>query len=101
MVNMSDIVVVEATQHMDYGIGLADVCQKLVAKTLATTCTLHQSCNIYNFNSCGHHLSGMYQLGKLVESLIGNGDYAHVRFDCAEREICRLCLSIRQAVKQR
>ena len=32
-------------------------------------------------------------LSLLIQTLVGHGDYAHIGFDCAEREIGRLGLS--------
>ena len=42
----------------------------------------------------------MNYLGKLREAFVGNGDDAHVRLDCTEREVGCLRLSVREAVEK-
>ena len=99
-VNMGHIIVIEATQHMDNGVSLTDVSQELVAQALATAGTLDQTGDINDFDRRGHDARGIHQLGELVETLVGNGDNAHIGLDGAEREVGRLRLGIRQAIKQ-
>ena len=99
-VNMGHIIVVEATQHMDDGIGLTNVTQEFVSQALTTAGSLHQSGDVDDFDRRGHDARGIHQLGELVETLVGNGDNAHIGLDGAEREVGRLRLGIRQAIKQ-
>ena len=99
-VNMGHIIVIEASQHMDNGVSLTDVSQELVAQALATAGTLDQTSDINDFDRRGHDARRIHQLGELVETLVGNGDNAHIGLDGAEREVGRLRLGIRQAIKQ-
>ena len=99
-VDMGNIIIVKAPQHVDYCIGLANVCQEFISQSLATAGTFHQSGDVNYLHCCGNNLSRMNQLGETIESLVGDSNHAHVGFDSTEREICRLRLSIRQAVKQ-
>ena len=95
-----DVVVVEAAQHVDDGVGLADVAEELVAQALALRRTLHESGDVYYLASCGHDATRVNYLGKLREAFVGNGDDAHVRLDCTEREVGCLRLSVREAVEK-
>ena len=54
-IDVCDIIVVETTQHMQYGIGLADIGQELVTQPLAFACTFYKTCNIDNLHSCRHN----------------------------------------------
>ena len=98
---VGDVAIVEAAEHMNNGISLANVGKELVTETFTLRRALHQSGNIHDFHRGGNNLLGIHQLGELVESLIGHGNHAHIRLDGAKREICRLRLGVRQTVKQR
>ena len=97
---MGDILIFEASQHVDDGISLADVAEKLVAQTFALACTFHQSGDVYNLAGGRHDASRMYYLGKFSESFVGHGDDAHVRFYCTKGEVGCLSLGARQTVKE-
>ena len=95
-----DIVVVEAAQHVDDGVGLADVAEEFVAQAFALRRTLNESGDVYYLASCGHDATRVNYFSKLREALIGNGDDTHVRLDCTEREVGCLRLSVREAVEK-
>ena len=97
---MGHVVVVKASQHVDDGIGLTDVTQELVSQTLAPAGALDQARDVDDLDRGGHDACGVDEFGKFVESLVGHRDDADVRLDGAEREVCRLCFGIRQAVEQ-
>ena len=92
-VHVCDVVVVEAAQHVDDGVGLTDVSEEFVSESFALACSLHESGDVYYLAGCRHDASGVYYLGELRESLVGHGDNTDVRFYSTEREVCRLCLS--------
>ena len=98
---MGDVLVLEATQHMDYGVRLAYVSKEFVAKTLSLACALHKACYIHNLTRCRHYSAGMNQFGELCQSLVGNGYHAHVWLNSTERKIRCLCLGTRQTVEKR
>ena len=100
-VNVSDVVVVEAAQHVYDGVGFAYVSEELVAQTFALAGTLYESGNVHNLAGCGHNASRMYNLGELCEAFVGHGYHADVRFDGAKRKVGCLCLRARQAVENR
>ena len=99
-VHVSDIVVVKTSEHMQDGIGLADVGQESVPESLAATGAFHQACNVHNFDGGGDNALGMHELGQAVQPLVGHGDDPHIGLDGAERKVGRLCLGVRQTVKQ-
>ena len=99
-VNVGHVVIVKAAQHVNDGIGLADVTQELVTQAFASARALDQSCDINNLNRSGHNARRVHQFGELIEALIGYRNHSHVGFDGAEREVGRLRLGIRQTVKQ-
>ena len=100
-VNVSDVVVVEAAQHMNDGICFADVSQELVAQAFALRRALHQAGNVNNLHRSGDNALRIAYLSQLVESLVGHGYHADVWFDGAKWEISRLRLSVRQTVEKR
>lgn len=77
---------------MDDGVGLADVAQKLVAKTLALGGSLDKACNIHYLAGGGNYSSGMDYLCQTGETLVGHGDDAHIGFYRTERKVGCLCL---------
>ena len=99
-VDVGHVVVVEAAQHVNDGIGLAYVGQKLVAQALALAGAFHKAGNVDNLDGGGHDALGVHKLGQLVEAIIGDGDHPHIGLDGAERKVCRLRLGVRQAVEQ-
>ena len=99
-VHVGHVVVVEAAQHVDDGIRLADVGQELVAQSLTLAGALHESCNVDNLHRGGHYAPRVHQLSELSEPLIGHGDDAHVGLDSTEGEVCRLRLGVRQTVEE-
>ena len=97
---MGNVIVLETTEHMNNGVRVADVGQKLVAQPLAFRGTFHQSGDIDDLDGGGHHPLGIVDLREPNKPLIGNGDDAHVGFDRTERKIRRLRLSVGQAVEK-
>ena len=98
---MRHILIVEAAEHMNDGIGLANVGQKLITQTLALACALHQAGNVHNLDGGRHDALRVNEFGKFIEAFVRNGDYAHIGFDCTKWKVCRLSLSVRQTVEKR
>ena len=92
-VHVGDIGIVEAAEHMQDGIGLADIGQKLVAETLTPAGTLDKTGDVDNLHRRRHHSSGMHKRLKHLQPGIGHGSGADVGLDGTEREIGRLSLS--------
>ena len=97
---MHHIAVVKTAQHMDDGIRLPDIAQKLVAQSLAFGGTLHKAGNVDNLHRCRNDTARMDQFGQARKPFVGNGDDSHVRLDGAEREIGGLGLGVAQAIEK-
>lgn len=98
---MRDVAVVEAAQHVDDGVRVADVAQELVAQPLALRGALDQTRDVDDLDRRGDHAPGVVDLGQADEPLVGHGDDAHVGFDRAEGEVGRLGLCVGEAVEKR
>ena len=81
---MDDVVVLETTNHLDDGIGLADVGEELVAEAGTFGCAFHQTGNVDELDGSGHSLLRLGHLGEFVETRVGHGDHADVGVDGAE-----------------
>ena len=99
-VNVGDVLVLKASEHVDDGIGLAYVAQELVAESLALAGTFDKSGYIHYLACRWHYSSWMHQLGEFSESFVGHGNHAHVGLNSTKGEVCRLCLCTRQAVEK-
>ena len=92
-VNMGHIVVVEAAQHMDDGITLADVSQEFVSQSFTLRGPLHQTGNVHNLHRSRDNPTWVDKFSQAVKPLIGDCDDTNVWFDGAEREVGCLSLS--------
>jgi hypothetical protein len=99
-VHMGDVAVVEAAQHVNDGVALADVAQELVAESFTFAGALHQSGNVDDVAHGRYDTPRVNQLGELRQSFVGYGHLPHLGVDCTEREVCRLCLCAAQAVEK-
>ena len=82
--HMGDIAVLEAADNMDDGVGGADVGQELVAQTLALACALNKTCDVNELDDSGGGLLGGVEVAQPLQTLIGNGNHAHIGVDGAE-----------------
>ena len=88
---MLDVVVLEAAQHVDHRIDLADVAEELVAQPFALARPAHQPGDIDKAELRRDDLLAARNPRQLIQPRIGNADISDVRFDRAERIIRRLC----------
>ena len=93
-IDVGDVTILKAAQNVDNSIGIADIAQELVTQALTLRCTLYQTCDIDNLDSCRDNLLWVINLSQLHQALIGYGDNANVGLDSTEREICRLRLCV-------
>src|SRR3712207_7445477 len=84
---------------MDDGVALTDVAEELIAQSFALGSAFHEAGNVDNLAGGRYDSARVNYLGEAVETLIGNADDAQVGFYRTEREVCRLCLGARQAVR--
>ncbi len=97
---MGYVVVVETAEHVDYGIGFADVCEKFVAEAFAFRGSFDKAGDIYYLDRRGHYGARIAHFHELVEAFVGYGYHAHIRLYGAEWEIGRLCLGVRQTIEK-
>ena len=97
---MDHIRILKAAYHMNDGIYLTDVSQKLVAQALTLGSALYQTCNIYKLNNRRGYLFGMVQIPKQLQTVIRNCNHTHIRVNGTERIVGRLCASLGQRVEQ-
>ena len=88
--DMRHVAALEAAQHMDDRIDLADVGEELVAEALALRGAAHQPGDVDEGELRLDDLGRAGDLGDLGEARIGHGDLADIRLDRAERIIRRL-----------
>ena len=98
--HVDDVLVVEAADHMDDGIGHTDVGQEFVAQSLALGGALYQTGDVHKLNDCGGGLFGVVHLGKLVQPVVRDSHHAHIGVDGAEGVIGTLGAGVGDRVEQ-
>ena len=96
---MGNVIVLETTEHMNNGVRVADVGQKLVAQPLAFRGTFHQSGDIDDLDGGGNHRLGLSisasrmsrSSGTVMTPTLGS---------IVQKEIRRLRLGVGQAVRK-
>ena len=63
---MGYIVIVEATEYVNDGIGFPNIGQELVSQSFTFAGTFHKSGDIYDFYCCGDDAVGVYQLSQFI-----------------------------------
>ena len=93
-VHVGDVVVVEAAEHVQDGIRLADVGEELVAQSFTLAGSLDESGDVDDFHRRGDDSSRVDQFGEFVQPLVGDGDDADVGLNGAEGEVGSLRLRV-------
>ncbi len=83
--DMGDVVILEAAQHMDDGVDLADVGEELVAEPFALGGAAHQAGDVDEADAGRDDLLRLGDRGDLLQARIGHRHLAGVRLDGAER----------------
>ena len=97
---MDHVLVVKAAHHVDDGVGLADVGQKLVAQALPPGGPLHQSGDVHELDHRRGSLLGVVHLRQLVQTGVGHRHHAHVGVDGAEGVVGALRAGVGNGVEQ-
>ena len=97
---MGDIVVVEAAEHVDDGVAVANIGEELVAETLAFGGAFDETGDVDNLDGGGYDGGRAFNLDEFGEAFVGDGDDADVGFDGAEREVGGLGFSVAEAVEK-
>ena len=90
VLDVRDVVVLEAAHDIGDGVDLADVAEELVAEALAFRGAAHEAGNVDECQTRGQDLRGFTDHRQFVEPLIGHADFADVRLDRTERIVRRL-----------
>ena len=98
---MNHIFIFKAAHHMDNRVALADVCEELVAESLALACAAHQSRDVDKLNDGGRHFFRVVHLAESLDARIRHRDHADIRVDGAERIVGGLGTGLGQGVKKR
>ena len=98
--HVHDVFVVKATDHMDNGIGLANIGQELVAKARTLTGTLHQTGNVHELNDRRGLFVRLIDLCQLVQPCIRHCYHAHVGVNGAEGVVGAFSTSVGDGVEQ-
>ena len=83
--DVGDVGALEAAQHVDDGVDLADVGEELVAEALALGGAAHQPGDVDEADPGRHDLRRLDDRRERVEARIGHRHLAGVRLDGAER----------------
>ena len=82
-----DVGVLKVAHDLADGVGLADVCQELVAQALALVGTLHQASDVDKLDRSRHNAAGVNDVGELLQAAIGHIDDTHVGVDRGKRVV--------------
>ena len=97
---MYNIVVVEATEDMDDGVGFADIAKELVAKSFTLGGSFYKTCNVNDLNCRRNDFGSVDHRGKDCQTFIGYGDDTHIGFYGAKREVSALGFGVAQAIEE-
>ena len=98
---MDYVLIVEAAQHMDDGIRLADVRKELVPQSFSLAGTLDETGYINYLYGGGNDTSLRFtEFAEFDKTLVGHGDDAYIGFNRAEREIGALRLRITKTIEK-
>ena len=98
--HVHDVVVIKAADHMDDGVGHADVAQELVAQARALGGALHQTGDVHELDDGGSVFFGIVQPGQIIQAAVGHGDHAHIGLDGAEGIVGAFRAGIGDGVEQ-
>ena len=97
---MDDVVILKAAHHMNDGVHLPDVGQKLVAKALAFGGAFDETGDIHELDGGVGHLFGMVKRTETVHPGVGNGNDPHVGVDGAEGIVGRFGPGFGERIKK-
>ena len=88
--DMGHVGILETAHHMDDGVDLADIAQKLVAEPLAFRGAAHQAGDVDEGEPRRHDNRRLGQRRQRIEPAVRHRNLADIRLDGAERIIRRL-----------
>ena len=97
---MNHVVIYKAAHHVDDGVGLANVGQKLVAQALARAGTRYQTGNIDKLHNGALHFLRIDNGRQRVQPGIGYFHNAHIGLDGAKRVVFGCNAGLGQGVEK-
>ena len=82
-----DVGILKVAHDLADGVGLADVCQELVAQALALVGALHQTCDVDELDRSRHDAARVNDVGELLQAAIGHINDTHVGVDRGKRVV--------------
>ena len=98
--HVHNVFIVKATDHMDDGIGLANIGQELVAKARTLTGALHQTGDVHELDDRRGLFVRLIDLCQLVQPCIRHCYHAHVGVNGAEGVVGAFSTSVGDGVEQ-
>ena len=83
-VHMDYIGILKTAHHMNDGVHLPDICQKLVAQALTFGGALNQAGDIHKLNHRRGHLFGLVKIPQKLQTLIRHRNDSHIGINGAE-----------------
>ena len=99
--DVDDVLIVEASHHVDDRVRGADVREELVAEALALRRALDETRNVDKLDDRRGLLLGLIEVRQPVKTLVRHGDHADVRVDGAERIVRGLGARVGDGIEQR
>ena len=87
--DMGDVAVLETAHDMGDGVAFADIGEKLVAEPFALGGAAHEAGDVDEGQARRNDLFGAGDPGQFLKPRIGNGDFADIGLDRAERDNSR------------
>ena len=98
-VDVDNVVVVEAADDVNDGLGFPDIAEETVAEALALAGALDEPRDIHEFHRRGDDLGRVHDGIELAEPVVGDRDHAGIRLDGAERVVLGLNARGRQGIE--
>ena len=97
---MDHVVVFKAAHHIDDGVCLADVGQKLIAQTLASASPGHQAGDVDKLHDGGHDTFGLNNGGELGQTQIGHFHHTDIGLDGTKRVVFSRDTGLGQGIEE-
>ena len=85
---MDNFRILEDAQNDHDRLRLLDVAKKLIAEAFTLIGTLHEPCNIIEFNNRRDFFLGLAHQSQLLAPVVGNGNNANIWINRGKRIIC-------------
>jgi len=100
-VHVRHLFVLEAAHHVNDGVDLPDLREKLIAESLPLGGSLDEACDVDELDGRRDRLGGVSKLRDARQPLVGNGNNSHIGIHCAEGIVVCVRPSFAQRVEDR